>query len=144
MEHSHTVNGLLRKRQQVRDWLDQAQGTVTALTADIDAIDRTLRLFDVEIPADGPRIRPIPVSRHPSHRNDQSRLILSLLREHGETSLRDLTARISETRSLDAGDRALQALIRKRLACSLRHPRIAGHVESEGTGKSGVVWRVAG
>ena len=74
-----TVNGLLRKRQQVRSWLDLAQGTVAALTANIDAINRTLRLFDAETPADAPRIRPIPVSRHPSYQNDQSRLFLSLL-----------------------------------------------------------------
>ena len=89
----------------MRSWLDLAQGTVAALTANIDAINRTLRLFDAETPADAPRIRPIPVSRHPSYQNDQSRLFLSLLREHGGTSLRDPTARISEARNLDTGDR---------------------------------------
>ncbi len=133
MENQHTICGLLRKRQEVADWLDRALLTVAALTADIDGIDRTLALFQVEPPAaDAPRVRPTPVSRHPAHRSDQSRLILSLLREHGDTSLRDLTARISEARCLDTGDKALQALIRKRLASSLRHLRIAGVVGSEG------------
>ena len=43
MENDNVVNGLLRRRQEVADALEIAQGRVRQLVLDLDALDATLR-----------------------------------------------------------------------------------------------------
>ena len=143
MEYEHVIHGLLRKRQEVADALDLAQGRVRQLVLDIDAVDATLRLFQPDIEVGIVRVRPTP-RRHTAMRGESSRLILDMLREAGEPlSTRDIVLRVMEARGINAADKAMAETMRLRVASSLRRLRDRGTLTStEGRG-SGVRWGLA-
>ncbi len=144
MDTSNPVlHGLLRKRQEIADKLELAQGQVRQLVLDIDAVDATIRLFQPDIDLDVVKVRPTP-RRHEAHRGDTSRLILSLLREAGEAlSHREITQRVMTARGLNLADRALCQTMRDRVGASLRGMRERGTVGSgEGIGP-GVRWKLS-
>ena len=139
---SPVLSGLIRKRQEIATELDAAQSRVRQLVLDIDALDGTIRLFAPEIDLTAVKVRPTP-RRHEAHRGDQSRLILSLLREAGEPlSHRELVIRVMTHRGMNIADKPLYETIRHRVGASLRGMRSRGRlVSGEGKG-SGVRWRV--
>ncbi len=67
MEQEHVIHGLLRKRQEIADVLELAQGRVRQLVLDIDAVDATLRLFNPDMEIGVIRVRPTP-RRHTAFR----------------------------------------------------------------------------
>ena len=140
---SPVLSGLIRKRQEIARALDEAQSRVRQLVLDIDALDGTIRLFAPDIDLTTVKVRPTP-RRHEAHRGDQSRLILSLLREAGEVlSHRELVIRIMTHRGMNIADKPLYETMRQRVGASLRGLRGRGTlVSSEGVG-SGVRWGVA-
>ena len=140
----HTLSGLIRKRQEVLAEFDKAQATIRQLILDIDALDATIRLFEPEIDLSVVKVPPTP-RRHEASRGDQSRLIMSLLREAGEAlSHREITLRVMQARGLNVADKALVATIRDRVGASLRGMRERGKVRSEGKAGAGVRWWLAG
>ena len=137
------LSGLIRKRQEVLAELDLAQSRLRQLILDIDAVDATIRLFQPDIDLSVVKVRPTP-RRHLAHRGDTSRLILSLLREAGETlSHREITQLVMTARGLNLADRALCQTMRDRVGASLRGMRGRGRVIG-GKGKGlGVRWGLA-
>lgn len=143
MDTSNPVlSGLIRKRQEIMDQLDAAQSRVRQLIMDMDALDGTIRLFAPEADLAVVRVRPT-VRRHEASRGDTSRIIGSLLREHGPMTTRDVTAKVMEARGLNQADAALVATLRLRTGASLRGMRERGKLWSEGKGAA-VRWGLAG
>jgi ATP-dependent DNA ligase len=144
MELSNPVlSGLIRKRQDIAAEIDTLQANLRVLVADIDALDSTIRLFDPTIPIESVRVRPT-VRRHAAKVGDNSKLILSLLREaDGPMTHRELTQKVMEHRGLNVADRMMFAAMRNRVGASLRGLRARG-VLASGTGPSGrMKWWVA-
>ena len=141
---SPVLSGLIRKRQEIAHELDAAQSRVRQFVLDIDAIDGAIRLFAPDIDLSVVKVRPTP-RRHEAHRGDQSRLILSLLREAGGVmvSHRELTLGVMTHRGMNIADKPLYETIRTRVGASLRGLRSRGRlVSTEGKG-SGVRWGLA-
>ena len=144
MEHEHVINGLLRRRQEIADALELAQGRVRQLVLDIDALDATIRLFQPEIEIGVVRVRPTP-RRHQAMRGENSRILLGILREaDGPIGTRDLVLRIMALRGLNAADKGMYEAMRGRVGASLRGLKGRGSVASEGDTVRGVKWRLAG
>ncbi|MBV9783124.1 MAG: hypothetical protein JO264_04835 [Acidisphaera sp.] len=141
MENEHVLNGLVRKRQEIADALEAAQGRVRQLVQDIDAVDATIRIFQPEIDLDTiPRVRPIP-RRHTAFRGESSRLILDMLREAGEPlATRDIVRRVMEARGLNTADRTMAETMRQRVSSSLRGLRNRQRVVSGPGRGAGVRW----
>ena len=93
MEQEHVITGLLRKRQEIADALEIAQGKVRQLIQNVDAVDATLKLFRPDKEIGIVRVRPTP-RRHAAFRGESSRMILTMLREAGAPmTTRDIVSR---------------------------------------------------
>ena len=137
MEHEHVINGLLRRRQEIAEALELAQGQVRQLVLDIDAIDATIRLFKPDAEIGIVRVRPTP-RRHQAMRGESSRMLLDILREAGEpVGTRDLVLRVMALRGLNAADKGMFDAMRGRVGASLRGMKERGRVTSEGTTVTG-------
>ncbi len=143
MENEHVVNGLLRRRQEIADALDLAQGQVRQLVLDIDALDATIRLFQPNAEIGVVRVRPTP-RRHQAMRGESSRMLLDILRDAGgPIGTRDLVLRVMALRGLNAADKGMYDAMRGRVGASLRGLKGRGRVASEGTTVTGVKWRLS-
>ena len=143
MENEHVINGLMRRRQDVADALELAQGQVRQLVPDIDALDATIRLFQPDAQIGIVRVRPTP-RRHQAIRGESSRMLLDILRDAGgPVGTRNLVLRIMALRGLNAADKGMYEAMRGRVGASLRGLRDRGRVTAEGTTVTGVKWRVA-
>jgi hypothetical protein len=143
MDAANTISGLIRKRQELLQAFEAAQDKMRQLVTDLDAVDATIRLFEPEMDLNAVRVRPTP-RRYQVSRGDNSKLILSLLREAGgPLSHRELTVKVMEHRGLNLADKELAQTIRCRVGASLRGLRSRGTLAS-GTGRgSGMKWWVA-
>jgi hypothetical protein len=143
MENEHVINGLMRRRQEIADALDQAQGKVRQLVLDIDAVDAVIRLFQPDAEIGLVRVRPTP-RRHQAIRGESSRLILRMLGEaEGPMATRDILLRVMEARGLNAGDKVMYEAMRGRVSSCMRGLRERGRVASEGKAGAGVRWWLA-
>ncbi len=141
MEHEHVINGLLRRRQEIADKLELAQGMVRQLVLDIDALDATIRIFQPDAEIGLVRVRPTP-RRHQAMRGENSRLMLRMLGEAGESGLttRDILLRVMEVRGLNAADKGMYEAMWHRVSASLRGLRKRA---VRGQGWGGVKWWLA-
>ena len=117
---SHPVlSGLLRKRQEIAAEIETLEGRVHGLVLDIDAVDLTIRLFSpgLDVETIGVRLTP---RRHGLQPGDTSMLVLSLLRENGPMSQRQIALKVMEHRGLSVADRVLYGVLRNRVGASLR------------------------
>ena len=137
------INGLMRRRQEIADALEAAQGKVRQLVLDIDAVDAVIRLFQPDAPIGLVRVRPTP-RRHHAIRGESSRLILRMLGEaRVPMTTRDILPRVMEARGLNAADRDMYEAMRHRVSACLRGLRERGRLASEGKAGAGVKWWVA-
>ena len=140
MEHEHVINGLMRRRQEIADALEAAQGKVRQLVLDIDAVDAVIRLFQPDTPIGLVRVRPTP-RRHQAIRGESSRLILRMLGEAGgPMTTRDILLQVMEARGLNAADRDMYEAMRRRGSACQRGLRERGQLASEGKAGAGVKW----
>lgn len=131
MQDDNVVNGLLRRRQEVADALEIAQGRVRQLVLDLDALDATLRLFRPDVEIGAVRIRPLP-RRHTAVRHESSRLIYAVLREAaGPLTTRELTRAVMEARGMNTADHAMAETMREPMASTLRKLKNRGKVVAE-------------
>ena len=117
---SHPVlSGLLRKRQEIAAEIEAHQSRLHGLVVDIDALDATIRLFSPTLDISTERVRATP-RRHGVQPGDTSKLVMSLLRESGPMSQRQIVLEVMEHRGLNVADRALYTIMRNRTGASLR------------------------
>jgi hypothetical protein len=134
MADPHVISALREKRAELSGELIAAEKRIVELRADIDSLDRTIRVFDPT--AEPHTIRPILRRKKPTliPRGQCSRAILDMLR-HAEVPMtaREIAAQLAARYQMDASN-ALVAKVRNTVA------RQRGLVsETRGDAK---VWRV--
>ena len=140
---SHPVlSGLLRKRQEIAAEIEDHQTRLHALVIDIDALDATIRIFSPKLDVTTIRVRATP-RRHGVQPGDTSKLVMSLLRENGQMSHRQLTLKVMEHRGLNVADKALRVVMRNRVGASLRGLKKRGTLETAEGAKGLVLWALA-
>lgn len=143
MENDYVVNGLLRRRQEITDKLEQVQAQVRQLILDMDAIDATIRLFKPDIEIGVVRVKPVP-RRHAAHQHESSRMIFSLLREASEPpTTRILTRMIMEARGMNTADHAMVDTMIKRIASTLRRLKHRGKLTADKNDGKNMRWQLA-
>ena len=142
MENQHTVNGLLRKRQELNDQVAHLQAEIARLVPQIDAVETTIRLFHPgELPTG--RLRPAK-GRHKSPRGECMRLVAGILRDaQGPMTARQIQVLVMEARGMDQRDRSMWASMRERVGACLRRMRDRGRVVSDEREGESMGWRVA-
>ena len=106
---------------------------------DIDALDATIRLFSPLLDVETVRVRPTP-RHHGVQPGDTSKLVLSLLRENGPMSQRQIVLKVMEHRGLNIADRALYTIMRNRTGASLRGLVKRGTLAQSAGAGGGVRW----
>ena len=140
---SHPVlSGLLRKRQEIATEIDNQQALLHALVSDIDAVDATIRMFAPDLDITTVCVRTAP-KRHCVRPGDMSKLLMTLLRENGQMSHRQLTLKVMEHRGLNVADKALRVVMRNRVGASLRGLKKRGTLETSEGAKGLVLWALA-
>ncbi|WP_428390615.1 hypothetical protein [Lichenicoccus sp.] len=140
---SHPVlSGLLRKRQEIASEIEGLESRLHGLVLDIDAVDLTIRLFSPGLDVETVRVRPTP-RRHGVRPGDTSKLVLSLLRENGPMSQRQITLKVMEHRGLNVADRVLYGVMRNRVGASLRGLLKRGTLVHSDGASGGVRWGLA-
>jgi hypothetical protein len=142
MADTHVVSALRDKRAKLTGLIDALQDQLRQAMIDLDHIDATLRMFDPDIELDEIKPKPLP-PRHHAFKGQVTRAILAMLRAEGAMDAKAITIRLMAERQLNAGDKALQKAMQKRIGAALRNMRDRGLVQSEAA-KSGLLrWRVA-
>ena len=142
MENTFVLSGLKAKRAELDGELRQTEKRLAALRADLDAIDRAIRVFDPE--ARPHTIRPKAIRKAaPGFRHGEfSRLVLDVLRDIGGTvSTRDVAEKLAERRGLDISTPHAMELLGNRVRNALLRQR-DGIVRLRDGGQ--MLWRVAG
>lgn len=129
MDNDHIIAGLARKRAELDGEVREAETRIAQLRADMDAIDRTMRLFDAV-----PPVRPLVGI------GGFTRPILDMLRQ-AETPLsaRDIATKLAAARGQDVSTSAAMQAMTNRVRGALSRAR-AGLV-SEKRGET-IFWRV--
>jgi hypothetical protein len=140
MADSHVISALRAKRAELSGELIAAEKRIVELRADIDSLDRTIRVFD---PTSEPhKIRPILRRKKPTPipRGQCSRAVLDMLRRHadGPMTAREITVQLAARYQIDASDTgAMNALVSKVRNTLARQKGLAS--EMRGDAKA---WRV--
>ncbi len=144
MDTSNPVlHGLLRKRQEVADKLELAQGQVRQLVLDIDALDSTIRLFHPDVGIGAVRIKPVP-RRHAAVRHESSRLIFGVLRDAaGPMTTRELVRAVMEGRGMNTADHAMVQTMKLRMASTLRKLKNRGKLVADKQDGKNQRWALA-
>lgn len=125
------LHGLLRKRQEIADKLEQTQSQVRQLVLDIDAVDSTIRLFAPDVEIGVVRIKPVP-RRHAAIRHEASRIIFGVLREApGPMTTREIVRAAMEARGMNTADHAMVQTMVGRMASTLRKLKNRGKLVAD-------------
>ena len=137
----HTINGLLRKRDELLRENNELRERMAILTNDVEAIDRVLDTFGYQGELNGGTPRQSRIILF--YRNELRDYLLSELRKaDGPLSSRQLACLVCQCEGKDARDRRLLTDVTRRVGSALRKMRVTGVVEGE-RGKDGsAVWRV--
>jgi hypothetical protein len=140
MGQSHLLSGLIAKRAELAGKIEYTNTQLRQLMLDLDALDKTILLFEPDIDLEEIRPKPMP-PRHSAFQGQVSRMVLDILRKEGQPmGVADLTARIMASRGLNTSDARLVRLMQKRLGASLRNLRTRGTVQSKPGGGGRLVW----
>src|ERR1700726_1021401 len=115
MADSHVIAALREKRAELSGELIAAEKRIVELRADIDSLDRTIRVFDPT--AEPHTIRPILRRKKPTliPRGQCSRAVLDMLRHaDGPMTAREIVARLAARYQMDASNTdVMKALVVK-------------------------------
>jgi hypothetical protein len=128
MERPNTVAGLIEKRREIAGQIDHCQRQLRQLTADLDHLDATIRLFDPDADLASVGAKPYP-PRHAAHKGEMARFVYAALRDaDGPLTSLDIARKVMEGRGLDTADASATVLIRKRVGACLWKLRDKGEV----------------
>jgi hypothetical protein len=142
--YDQTKAGLIRKRGTLTAEIQALQQTIAQKTADLRALEATIRIFDPDVDMEGLPERRIPPA-YAAFRGEMARFFLGQLRNapHGMTT-HELTLAIMADRCMDSSDKRALRLIHKRTGHSLLKLRGHGFARSEKDDPSGMLrWWVA-
>lgn len=144
MGYDLTVQGLIRKRAELACDATTLRDQLDARLAELDAVDRTIRVFAPDIDLDDLPTRAAPPAMT-GMRGEFQRFLLDALRKaEGPLTTHDLAKMVMAERGMNAADRVLAKLIGERTGNSLGKMRRAGKVIGQKTGKIAMLeWRSA-
>lgn len=131
-----TIQGLIRKRAELAGEVEAMNAKITAHMAALNSVDASIRVFRPDIDLDDlpERVAAAPFT---GFRGEIQRFLLDELRKaNGPQSTFDLADKIMERRGLDASDKIVVNLIRKRTGYALSKLRKAGKVVSSRSHRS--------
>jgi len=140
---SPTIKGLLRKRAELARRIQAFHEEAGRLIADLDHIDRTLRIFDPEIDFQELPVRLLPPP-NAAFRGEFQRSLLEMLRGTQRWQTTDeLAVKVMVQRRMNETDRALRVLVRKRVGHALTRLRRKSVVVSRKAGKGSLLaWKL--
>jgi predicted nuclease with TOPRIM domain len=133
------IVALVKRRADLAGELNDTQGRLNQLHADLAALDDVIKQFDPDYRLDSIRPR---YRRQASTAETASisRAVLDTLRRAGEPlSAKAIGALVMAERGLNEQDRALVRSMTKRVDMALRYQRTNGMVEAR-DGEAGVIW----
>jgi hypothetical protein len=141
MADPHVISALREKRAELSGELIAAEKRIVELRADIDSLDRTIRVFDPT--AEPHTIRPILRRKKPTliPRGQCSRAILDMLRlAEVPITAREIAAQLAARYQMDASNiDAMNALVAKVRNTLARQKGLASEMRSDAK-----AWRVEG
>ncbi len=134
-----TVNGLLRKREELQRESAGLREQMAIVSNSIEAIDRVLETFGFEGELEGKTPRAARVILF--YRNELRVWLLGELRNAaGPLSSRELASMVCQCEGKDARDRRLVADVTRRVGCALRKMRAAKIVHGERDRSGAAIW----
>ncbi|MGI4977972.1 MAG: hypothetical protein ACRYG6_13615 [Janthinobacterium lividum] len=120
MELSNPVlSGLIRKRQELADELEDAQAVLRRVVASLDAMDATIRLFSPDLDLETARVRPARQVANPQQ--ETTRHVLGILRNAEEPlTYGEIALRMMQLLGVTVTDRALVEIMRRRVGTCVR------------------------
>lgn len=143
MGYDLTVQGLLRKRAELAGQAEGLRDQLTARLAELDAIDRTIRVFQPDIDLDDLPTKPAPPAMTGARGEFQRFLLDALRKAEGPLTTHDLAKLVMAERGMNQADKVLAKLMRERTGNSLAKMRRAGKVTGR-KATSGVLEWTAG
>ena len=144
--YDQTLSGLLRKRAELAGEVRAAREALDARHAALDAIDAAIRVFAPDLTHDDmPERRSAPI--HGAATSEIRRFLIDLLRQRGGRPVRTLEAAhaLYDAKGIDARDKVLATLLRKRVTDAFGRMRKLGLVEGRKFGSGAELeWRLAG
>lgn len=138
------VHGLIEQRALTVGKIAAAQDQIAQMMADLDALDRAIRIFDPAID-----LEELPMKRVPppnaAFRGEIQRFLLHTLRTASvPMTTHQLASAIMEARKLNAADKALFRTISQRTGHSLGKLRRDGFLASEKANAGGLLrWQLS-
>ena len=137
-----TIASLVERRRLLAADLDKAQGHVQQLHADIASLDAVIRQYDPEYDVGSlrPKYRRQATT---AETGAMSRAVLDTLRRAGgPQGTKEIAAKITAERGLNAADTALRRNMVKRVGMALRYQRMNGMVEEVVEGAVAGMWKI--
>ena len=135
---------LSRKRADIAGQINRLEAQVRQLTADLEAVDATIRVFDPTADIGAIKARVYP-PRSKASRHQMTRWVLSALHAaNGPMSGTDVQTFVMKARDLNPNDARLVASIRKRVSSCLGYQRRKGKVLAIGTEGKAKLWALVG
>lgn len=137
------VHGLIDKRAEIVGKIEAFQAQLAQLMADLDSLERSIRIFEPDIDLGDAPVKPVPPS-NAAFRGEVQRFLLDTIRksEVALTTL-DLARMIMEARGLNTSDKALRKLIGTRTGHSLGRLRRKGFLVAEKANAGGLLrWQM--
>lgn len=134
MGYNLTVQGLLRKRAELAGQAEVARDQLTARLAELDALDRTIRVFQPDIDLDDLPVKPAPPAMTGTRGEFQRFLLDALRKAEGPLTTHDLAKLVMAERGMNQADKVLVKLIRERTGNALAKMRRAGKVAGRKAG----------
>ena len=140
--YRNTISGLIRKRREMMDEMQQLRERQAELGNDIEFLDRTLEALGHD-PLDLPLAKPRSSRTMLFHRNELKRFLLDQMRDETKPiSSRTLAERIAKAEGKDGRDRKLVNDLVKRVGKSLKLLRAQGLTKSAYVPHEGLMWEL--
>jgi hypothetical protein len=136
MENDNVVNGLLRKRKELAQDIDQRQADLVNMLSDLNAVDCAIRLFRPDIDLPEILMKPLP-PRDGAGRGQMATTVLAILRLQSLPMMTEaIRDEVMKRRGLSLADRPLGRVMLGRVHSCLRAQRKRGVVRSQKIGKA--------
>jgi hypothetical protein len=141
-EHPNVLHALIRKRQEIAGKIEHNQLTLRHLTAELDHVEATIRIFHPEVDVGDIGTRPVPPA-HAAFKGEIARIVRrSLANAKSPLTSRDIAANVVRERGLNPDDKMLTSLMVRRVGACLGTQKRKGFARLDGMkdGLQGWVW----
>jgi hypothetical protein len=133
------VHGLIDKRAEIVGRIEAGRDQLAQLMADLDSLDRSIRIFDPAIDLDELPSKPVPPP-NAAFRGEVQRFLLHTLRTADTAyTTHELAEAVMRQRGLNVADKALRKLISQRTGNTLGKLRRGGFLTAEKVNGGGLL-----